>query len=122
MESTTKTRSANPNRSLIASVVAGILASVCCVGPFVLLALGVSGAWISTLTVLQPYQPIFIGITLLFLGLAFRKLYLVPQVCEPGTSCANPATRRNQRIAFWAVTVFVLGLIGFTWYGPLLIG
>ena len=112
---------AKPNRSLVAGVVSGVLASVCCVGPFVLLMLGVGGAWIGTLTLLKPYQPIFIGITLVFLGLAFRRLYLVPQVCEPGTPCANPVTRRNQRIVFWAVTVLVLALIGFTWYGPLLI-
>ena len=111
----------NPSRSLFASVVAAIAASVCCVGPFVLLMLGVGGAWIGTLTKLTPYQPIFIGVTLVFLGLAFRKLYLVPQVCEPGTACANPVTRRNQRIVFWVVTVAVVGLIGFTWYGPLLI-
>ncbi len=112
---------AKPNRSLVAGVVSGVLASVCCVGPFVLLMLGVGGAWIGTLTLLKPYQPIFIGITLVFLGLAFRRLYLVPQVCEPGTPCANPVTRRNQRIVFWVVTVLVLALIGFTWYGPLLI-
>ena len=37
-------------------------------------------------------RPLFIGLTLLFLGLAFRKLYLVPQVCTPGTPCADPRT------------------------------
>ena len=31
---------------LIAEILAAIGASVCCVGPLVLLALGVSGAWI----------------------------------------------------------------------------
>ena len=122
MESSMKTSSANPNRSLAAGVVAAIVASVCCVGPLVLLALGISGAWISNLTALEPYRPIFIGVTLVFLVLAFRKLYLVPQVCEPGTACANPVTRRNQRIVFWIVTVVLAALIAFPWYGPALLG
>jgi len=46
-----------------------------------------------------------------FLALAFRKLYLVAQVCEPGTSCANPRTTKHRRIAFWGVSLLLLGLI-----------
>ena len=63
---------------LVAGVLAAIGASVCCVGPLVLLALGIGGSWVSSLTAMDPYRPVFIGLTLLFLGLAFRKLYLVP--------------------------------------------
>jgi mercuric ion transport protein len=33
---------------------AAILASTCCLGPLVLVALGFSGAWIGNLTVLEP--------------------------------------------------------------------
>ena len=64
----------NAKSSLVAGSLAAIGASVCCVGPLVLLALGIGGAWIGNLTALQPYRPLFIGLTLLFLGLAFRKL------------------------------------------------
>lgn len=107
------------SRPLVGGVLAAIVASLCCVGPLVLLSLGVGGAWVSNLTAMTPYRPIFIGITLLFLGLAFRKLYLVPQVCKPGTPCANPSTRRNQRVLFWIVSVILMALIGFPWYAPL---
>ncbi|MGS9811080.1 mercuric transporter MerT family protein, partial [Pseudomonas aeruginosa] len=62
--------------SLVASSLTAIGASVCCVGPLVLLALGVSGTWVGALTMMEPLRPLFIGLTLLFLGLAFRKLYL----------------------------------------------
>lgn len=110
------------NRSLIAAAVAAIVASICCVGPFVLLMLGIGGAWIANLTALDPYRPIFIGVTLVFLGLAFRKLYLVPEACEAGKPCANPVTRRNQRIIFWIVTAILAALIAFPWYGPALLG
>lgn len=105
--------------SLIAGVLAAIGASVCCVGPLVLLALGIGGTWVGSLTVMEPYRPFFIGLTLLFLGLAFRRLYLVPQVCTPGTPCAEPRTRRRQRFAFWTVTVLLLGLLTVPWLAPL---
>lgn len=97
--------------SLIAGVLAAIGASVCCVGPLVLLALGIGGTWVSNLTAMEPYRPVFIGLTLLFLGLAFRKLYVVPQVCASGTPCANPHTRKRQRLTFWVVAVLLLGLL-----------
>lgn len=113
---------ANKPRSLIAAAVAAVGASICCVGPFVLLTLGVGGAWIGNLTALEPYRPVFIGVTLVFLGLAFRKLYLVPETCETGKACADPVTRRNQRLVFWVVTVFLAALVAFPWYGPALLG
>ncbi len=103
--------------SMLAAVAAAIGASVCCVGPLVLLALGIGGSWISTLTALEPYRPIFIGITLLFLFLAFRKLYLIPRQCAPDDACAVPSTLRNQRIIFWIVTVVLIALVTFPYYG-----
>ena len=63
---------------------------MCCVGPLVLLTLGIGGAWIAGLTSLEPMRPWLIAATLLFLGLAFRRLYLQPSVCEPGALCAEP--------------------------------
>lgn len=109
----------NAEGSLVASVLAGIGASICCVVPLVLLALGISGAWISNLTALEPYRPIFVGLTLLFLGLAFRKLYVVPQVCAPGTPCADPKTNRRQRLTFWTVAMLMLGLLAVPSLAPL---
>ncbi len=106
-------------RSLIAATLAAIGASACCVGPLVLVGLGLGGAWIGNLTALEPYRPIFIAVVLLFLFLAFRRLYLVPVTCTPGDPCAATKTRRNQRILFWIVTVLLLALIAFPYYGTL---
>lgn len=86
-----------------------------------LLALGVSGAWIGQLTALEPYRPVFIVGMLIFLGLAFRQLYLLPQRCEPGETCADPRRVRRQRGIFWLVLVGLVALIAFPWYAPLLI-
>ena len=109
----------NAKGSLLLGVLAGIGASVCCVGPLVLLALGISGAWIGSLTLMEPYRPIFIVLTLIFLGLAFRKLYLVPQACAPGTPCAEPRTIVRQRVTFWIIGVLLLGLLAVPWFAPM---
>ncbi len=110
------TRKANGG-SMIAAGLAAIGASLCCIGPLVLVSLGITGSWMSSLTALEPYRPIFIGITLVFLFLAFRKLYLVPRQCSPDDACSIPATLRNQRIIFWIVTVLVIALLTFPYYG-----
>lgn len=105
--------------SLIAGTVAAVVASVCCVGPLVLLTLGIGGAWVANLTALEPYRPIFVGVALVFLGLAFRKLYLVPTACAPGQSCAVPASRKRQRLMFWLVAIPVVALLGLPWYASI---
>lgn len=105
--------------SLIAGALAAISASVCCVRPLALLALGVSGTWVGSLTAMEAYRPLFIGLTLMFLALAFHKLYLTPQVCAAGTSCTNPRTITHQRILFWIVTGLLLGLLAVPWLAPL---
>ena len=105
--------------SLVAGVLAAIGASVCCVGPLVLLALGIGGAWIANLTALEPLRPWFIAATLLFLGMAFRRLYLQPQVCEPGAMCAEPIVLKRQRLIFWVVALALLALLAVPWLAPL---
>ncbi len=105
------------NKSLIGGMVAGITASVCCVGPLLLLSLGVSGTWIGNLSAMNAYRPWFIGLTLVFLFLAFRKLYLKPPSCAVDAPCASENSLRKQRILFWVVSVFLLLLITFQYYG-----
>ena len=113
------TSSNNPHRSLVAGTAAALVASVCCVGPLVLLALGVGGAWVANMTALEPYRPIFVGVALVFLGLAFRKLYLVPAACAPGEKCSIPASRSRQRLVFWLVALPLLALLAFPWYASI---
>ncbi len=105
--------------SLVAGVLAAIGASVCCVGPLVLLMLGIGGAWIANLTALEPLRPWFIAATLLFLGLAFRRLYLQPQFCEPGAACAEPIIIKRQRLIFWVVALALSLLVSVPWLAPL---
>jgi len=108
-------------KHLWAGAGAAVIGSLCCVGPLALLTLGVSGAWIGQLTALEPYRPLFILVTLVFLALAFRQLYLLPQRCEPGETCADPRRMRRQRSIFWIVVVGLMGLIAFPYFAPLLL-
>src|ERR1044071_7676585 len=57
----------------VGGILGALAAASCCVVPFALFMLGVSGAWISNLTALAPYQPIFATVTLGFLGGGFYR-------------------------------------------------
>ncbi|MBN8489899.1 MAG: mercury transporter MerT [Burkholderiales bacterium] len=108
----------NANGSLVAGALAAIGASVCCVGPLMLLMLGIGGTWVAHLTALEPLRPWFIAATLLFLGLAFHRLFLRPQVCLPGAQCAEPMVLRRQRWTFAVVALAVLTLLLVPWLAP----
>lgn len=108
--------------TLIGGGLAAIAASVCCLGPLVLVTIGVSGAWISNLTALGPYRPVFIGAALAFMALAYRHIFAKPAkpaACEPGTLCALPRTNRTYRAVFWVVSALVLLALAFPWLLPL---
>ena len=107
--------------TLTGGLLAGLLASACCVGPLALVMAGISGAWISNLTLLEPYRWIFIGIALVFMALAWRRIYRAPAAaeCEPGTVCALPQTNRAYRVIFWVVSALVLLAFAFPYFAPL---
>lgn len=97
------------------------LASACCVGPLVLLTLGISGAWIGNLTALEPYKPIFAVFALGFIAAGFRQVYFrTSAVCEPGSYCARQASARITKIALWASFILVVAALTIDWWAPLL--
>lgn len=93
-------------------------ASACCIGPLVLVSLGIGGAWVTNLTAMEAARPVFLIATLILIGLAFRKLYLVPDACENGAACASESVKRNQRILFWVGSAILIALLAFPWYAP----
>ena len=115
-----ETRPATAKGTLIVGLLAGITASACCAGPLVLLMLGVSGSWISNFSALEPYRPIFSGIAVVFLWLAYRKIYRIPQACSTEAACATQQGQRTQRILFWVIAMIIALSILFPWYGPVL--
>lgn len=93
---------------LAAGGVAAILASTCCVGPLILVMLGFTGAWIGSLSVLEPYRSLFWGVSLVTLGLAAWRIFRPAQSCEADGTCSTPKSRRIQKIFFAAVAVLAL--------------
>jgi len=101
-------------------VIGAILASSCCILPFVFLMLGVSGAWIGNLTVLEPYKNYFAAATLIFLGVGFWQVYVKPKKqCEEGY-CATPKSDRVIKIILWVSTVLVLLALTIDFWAPIL--
>lgn len=105
--------------ALAAGGVAAVLASACCLGPLVLVALGFSGAWIGNLTVLEPYRPIFIGAALVALFFAWRNIFRPVHACKPGDVCAVPQVLTAYKVIFWIVAALVLVALAFPYVLPL---
>ncbi|MFJ4290668.1 mercuric ion transporter MerT [Cupriavidus sp. NPDC089707] len=103
---------------LFAGGLAAILASTCCLGPLVLVALGFSGAWIGNLTALEPYRPLFLGAALMALFFAWRRIFRPLPVCKPGDACAIPQVRATYKLIFWVVVAMVLVALGFPYVAP----
>jgi len=103
-------------RSLVAGVLAALGATACCLGPLLLVSLGVGGVWVSGLSALEPFRPIFIGAAVLFFCVAFYRLYVVPRRCAPGEACAVPATLVRQKIAFWTLLIVAVAMLLFPLY------
>jgi mercuric ion transport protein len=104
-------------------VLGALAATSCCIMPLVLFALGISGAWIGNLTALAPYQPIFIGATLVFLATGYYLVYRKPRVaCAEGEVCARPLPRRGVKLALWAATALITSAIAFPYVARALLG
>jgi len=100
-------------KALIAGGLSALFASACCLGPLVLIMLGVSGAWISTLTLLEPYQPLFIGSAIVALFFAARRIWRPVAACKPGQVCQRPVVKRSYKTLFALVVLLLVTAITF---------
>lgn len=110
------TRAPKSLPAIAAAIAAAVVASVCCVVPLVLVLLGISGAWISNLTALEPLRPWFSAGTLLCLGLAFWNLYGPPSRCRTDGQCVDPRVLARRRLWLWVACVVVGVLLLFPYY------
>ncbi|NQZ31239.1 MAG: mercury transporter [Oceanospirillaceae bacterium] len=99
------------NVSILGAIVAAFGAGLCCAGPLILLMLGISGSWIATLTLFEPYRPLFILLVVSLLSWSAWTLYWPQVACDDGTSCAQPIVQSRRKILFWlgviTATIFV---------------
>jgi mercuric ion transport protein len=102
-----RTSNRSGSGALLVGGVAAVLASTCCLGPLILVALGLSGAWIGNLTLLEPYRALFIAGALVALIFAARRIFWPAQACEPDEVCAAPQSRRVYKVIFGIVALLV---------------
>lgn len=103
-------------------ILAAIGASSCCVLPFLLFTLGVSGAWIGNLTALGPYQPLFVAVAVGLLGFGFVRLHRRPdEGCAEGGACARPVSSRLAQLGLWTATVLVTVAVAFPYLARVLL-
>jgi mercuric ion transport protein len=110
-----------PKLAVVGGLLGALAASSCCILPLALFVLGAGGAWIGNLTALAPYQPVFIILTLGFLGYGFWTAYHRPS-CSEGGSCPRPISDRLLKIGLWTSTVIVAAAIAFPFVAPSLLG
>ena len=106
--------STGPKLLAAGDILAALGAASCCVIPFALFMLGVSGAWIGNLTALEPYQPIFVALAVGLIGCGAYLAYRRPKVaCADGSHCARPVSSRITKIALWWAGALVVIAVGF---------
>ena len=108
--------------TLAGGALAAIAASACCLGPLILVSVGIGGAWISNLTVLEPFRPIWIVAALTCLALAYRKIYRGPSAaeCAPGSLCVLPQLNARYRAMFWVVSALTVIAFAYPYFVTLL--
>lgn len=106
--------------ALVAGGVAAILASACCLGPLLLVTAGLGGAWIGQLQVFEPFRPYSIGIALIALFFAYRRIFRPQPVCNPADACAVPRNRAAYRALFRVVAALVAVAIAYPYVVPYL--
>jgi mercuric ion transport protein len=99
-----------------------LAASSCCILPVVLFSLGISGAWIGNFTKLAPYQPYYLGATLLCLGTGYWLVHRASKrACAEGDACARPLPNRLVKAVLVVATVLVVAALGFDLLAPMLL-
>jgi mercuric ion transport protein len=104
--------------ALFVGGLAAILASTCCLGPLVLLMLGISGAWIATLTALEPYRLFFVGVAAVALVMSSRQIFGPAVACQPGEVCAVPRVRTTYKVLFGFVVVLLFIAVSYPFLAP----
>ncbi len=123
----TATRAVGSGRKAQLAAAGGVLGALasasCCVMPFVLFSLGVSGAWLGNLAALAPYQPYFFALTFAFLAAGFAMTYRRPRLadCAEGAPCPRRAANRFTKGMLWTASLLVVLALAWPYVAPVLL-
>jgi mercuric ion transport protein len=105
---------------LAGAALVALASVVCWAVPLMLVSIGITGAWMSTFTLLAPYKSLLIGASLACLAYAWYRIYRAQEVNGGESACAAPSGNRPLRVIFWLVCALVLGAIVSPYLVPLL--
>jgi copper chaperone CopZ len=99
----------------VGSVLAAVVASLCCIGPVVVALIGVGS--IGAFAAFESLRPYLIGVTALLLGFAFYLTYRKREVkCEDGT-CKMESAGKWNKLSVWLATVIAAVALAFPYFG-----
>ena len=88
------------------SVLSALLASLCCIGPFVFALIGAGSLGFAA--AFEPYRPYLLALTVVFLGAGFYFTYRKREVkCEDGT-CKVESASAWQKVLLWVAATVAL--------------
>lgn len=104
-----------PTLASVSGITAAVIASLCCIGPVLVVFLGVGS--IAAFSVFEIYRPYFIGLTVVLISLAFYLTYRKREVkCEDG-SCKMESASKWAKTGIWTVTILAGLAVGFPYLG-----
>lgn len=106
----------------VGALATAALSSACCWLPLTLLAFGASAAGVAGF--FERYRPLFLGASVLLLGVGFYVVYARPRRCVPDGTCTVPSTRalRLNKVLLWTSAALVTAFALFPHYATSLLG
>ena len=105
--------------SHIGGIFTALLASVCCIGPAMFILFGITGlGFLSRIEWLRPY---FLGLTFVFVGIAYRSAYRKGSNCGSDGTC-NLSARKINRVLFWVLIGFSIFGVSFPYVAAWILG
>lgn len=115
-----KMKTTSSKNGLMGAFLAAAAASICCIGPLIVIGFGVGGAWASGFSFFEPIRPYLLVLTAGLLGYSFYRIYWKAKTeeCEPGAVCADPRTTKINKISLWTVTILVILMFSVPYIAP----
>lgn len=93
----------------VAALVSAGVASLCCIGPAVFIALGLGS--LGAFAAFEQYRPLFMGLAAVVLGAAFYFTYRKREVACADGSCKTAGASPKAKAALWVITIVAAGFM-----------
>lgn len=92
--------------------VSAILASICCVGPYLFVAMGISSSLaLYFITLAEWSRPFFILIAFIALCFAYQQIWRPELAYNPGRVCTTPQVKKTYKGYFFFIVVLVVSVL-----------